>query len=161
MSVKLLKGIAMRLTCRTFMKVVFFVLSLTGSISHGYCQSTSDLPDEEFPQQGVLAVSGRIPAPNSLDLPLPPGLAPGKTPPITGGLSQKDGTKWSYSLTNNFPQKISINLEIRQYDASLKNVTSSRVSHRLKSGESVEGDFITAKKTVGCALVMTNWKLMK
>lgn len=127
----------------------------------GHCEIPAPSQSEEFPQEGVLAVAGSIPASGSLSLPLPLGLAAGKTPPVTGGLSQKDGTKWSYQLTNNFPQRVSLNLEIRQYDAARKNITSTRISHRLKTGESAQEDFTTKKETAGCALVLTSWKFVK
>ncbi|RIL05186.1 MAG: hypothetical protein DCC75_11930 [Proteobacteria bacterium] len=131
--------------------ILTLALVIYGTLAH----ATDEI--EEFPQMGLLAASGSLPS-NSVSLPLPVGMKPGQTAPITGGLSRGEKGICSYSVTNNFDKPIRISLSVRQYTASLQKTTSSPASFRLKPSETQSGQVKEQANTAGCALIMESWK---
>lgn len=145
---------------RKFCRCTFFVacalLFFGGCVwpAQAFAQSESS---QQFPQRGLLAAMGNLP-PGDLALPLPAGVAPGKLPEISAGLSKGAKNSWEYRVTNNFDRPVQLIVSVRQYSSTLQNLDSSKASFRLKPGESQSGKILANQKAVGCAVIMESWK---
>jgi len=56
-------------------------------------------------------------------------------PPITGSVSRKDSRTWSFSVTNNSPDRYSVNVDLVQRDGAGRTVKNTSYSHLLKPGQ--------------------------
>lgn len=143
---------------RIILKATMTLVLLSGAfLSAVNAQVTKE---ENLPQKGVLAEKLSS-ASYSAALPMPfGGLDPfgEKTSPITGGISERDGS-WLVTLNNNSKERsYSVNVEFALYNDKGIKIGSQPYSYSLSPGQSVQRKAGGARGAVRAQLVLMSWK---
>lgn len=115
---------------------------------------------DNFPQSGMLAAAGTL-QPSTLNLPLPLGLAPGVTAPITGSVSSGPKGAWSCSVSNNSRQTLQVRTSAVEYVKGPKRGGSRTFSYKLKPGQSASDPLPGRADTIGYILNLEGWKIIE
>lgn len=135
--------------------IVFFILSFTA-----FAETAAVKSYDDFPQTGVLAAYGNLPA-ESIALPqLPMGIF-GQAVPVLASLSLSKTNQWFFSIKNNTDAILKIQIEVIQYDIDRNRLAGNAFQYKIRSGSNADGSIPAASKTIGSIIFLKSWSLDK
>lgn len=112
---------------------------------------------EPFPQRGVLASQGNVPAVGSITVPQLPMGTDEAPVPVSASISGSSGL-WEFAVSNRSGALLKATGELVQYGPDRRRITSRPWAVKLGNNASEKFSIPAHRKAAGAAVYLTGWR---